>query len=86
MIVKLYGKDNCKKCDAAKDKLAKMKIKYEYHDALVHSELHDGWRENHSVEFKAVYSHTETLPVLVIDGKGYSYNEAMKELKQRSKK
>jgi len=87
MQVNVYGKldGTCDKCEAAKAKLNRLGIafeSFELSDAIV---LHDGWREDETVQVMATYSDIQTYPVIAIDGKALSYPEAMKFLKPHRK-
>jgi len=83
MII-LYGKPNCAKCQAAKEKLALLGLQYEERDlqAMVDGE---GWRDeiDRRLELMAFTKlrGPEEVPVIEIDGGCYSYPEAMVKLK-----
>lgn len=84
-IVRVYGKDNCGLCDAAKSKLALMEIPFEFRQIADYTSFHEGWREDESVEVMACYSDLDTLPVITVNGKAMSYPAAMSLLKRMSK-
>ena len=87
MIIKVYSKKGCEKCDSAKKNIKLMGFEYEEHSALYHGEFHHGWQDDNSVNFKAESVKIEgQLPVIDIDGKCYGYSEAMKVLKEAKKK
>jgi glutaredoxin len=83
-IVKVYGKPGCGLCEAAKDKLKKMGLKYEALNLSDFTELHDGWREDNSCEVLAAYMLLDKLPVVEINGQYMDYPSAMRQLKKRS--
>ena len=86
MIIKVYSKKGCEKCDSAKKNIKLMGFEFEEHSALYHGELHNGWKENNSVDFKSLSVMTEgQLPIIDIDGRCYSYSEAMLKLKELKK-
>jgi len=79
--VKVYGKKDCGKCEAAKDKLKMFGVPFTVHTLADTITLHEGWRTDGSAEILACYSHTETMPVILMDHEAFSYPEAMKKLK-----
>ena len=81
MVVKVYGKKGCGKCEAAKDKLKLFGIPFTEHVLADAITLHDDWRTDGSAEVLACYSHTETLPVILLNGQALTYPETMKRLK-----
>jgi len=82
MDVRVYGKDGCGKCDAAKDKLKKFGIPYQERMLADVIEHHDGWRDDNAVDIMACYADSGTMPVIVIDGAAHTYPETMKRLKE----
>ena len=83
-MIEIFGKENCGICDAAKDKMERMKIPYGFHNVDEFTEVHEGWREDGSVDRVALLSlNNVTIPTIVIEGKPYTYTEAMKLLKSR---
>jgi glutaredoxin len=86
MTIDIYGKPGCGKCEAAKEKLRLLGIPYREHDIEYHGALHDGWRDDGSVDALAAYSDMDDLPILRVDGECLSYSEAMKYLKGRSER
>jgi len=87
MIIKVYSKKGCEKCDSAKKNIKLMGFEYEEHSALYHGEFHDGWKEDDSVDFKVLSVCIEgQLPIIKIDKVFYGYSEAMKFLKEVKKK
>lgn len=83
--VRVYGKENCSLCDAAKDKLHKMGIHFETHNLQYHVDYHDGWRGDRSRQVTAAHSHIDKLPLIEINGDYYDYPGAMKVLKRIKK-
>ena len=83
MRVNVYGKldGSCKLCEAAKDKLKMLNVKFTSFELSHYAALHDGWRSDESVEVLACYSDINTYPVITINGKAMSYPEAIKRLK-----
>ena len=82
MLVRVYGKDKCALCDAAKGKLCLMGIPYEFRQLADYIKPHDGWRDDESVEVLACYSDIDTMPVITVDGRAMSYPVAMGLLKR----
>ena len=87
MKIKIYSKDGCEKCEAAKDKLDKMGYEYEEHTLSYHVNPHYNWRINGSRELLAWAADkgdpSTQLPTIEINGEYYTYPEAMKELKRK---
>lgn len=82
MII-IYGKDGCKKCEAAKDKLDRLGLEYTYKDLQTSLQPHPGWREDGTVELMQTYTILDTLPLIAINGAVMDYPMAMKVLKDR---
>jgi len=85
--IRVYGKVGCQMCDAAKAKLDMLVLEYEFIDSekLKLHELHDGWRDDESVDFTAAYEmyFPNSLPLIRFgEGEFLCYTEAMKEAKQ----
>lgn len=81
MRIIIYGKTGCGKCEAAKSKLEKMGVEYEYRlleDAIKH---HDGWRDDGSVGVMAAHSLMDTMPLIQIGEMFLDYPAAMNALK-----
>ena len=81
MTIRIYSKDGCKKCEAAKGKLTRMGFPYEEHDLEYHVEPHDGWRDDGSVAVMAAHSMMDTLPLIQLDEDFHDYPSAMRKLK-----
>jgi glutaredoxin len=84
MAITIYGKPNCKTCDGAKQKLARLGIPYTFVDV---SEP-DSWRDDRRVDFQVERVWREDngkpeLPLIMIDGKWYDYPEAMARVRKR---
>lgn len=59
-----------------------MQIPYTFLDVEVASELHDGWRDDHSTIVLAAMSDNHgVIPVIVVDDQAFGYSEAMAYLK-----
>lgn len=82
MIIHVYGKPGCVKCEAAKEKLRKMGLAYTEHDLAYHTAIHEGWREDGSVEAMAAHTQMDTLPLISIGDTFYDYPSAMRRLKE----
>ena len=81
MRVQLFGKKDCKLCEAAKEKLRLLDVGYEY---IPMAEVLSG--ECRSLGALVQWAHTDgALPIIVIDDEGYSYSGAMKKLKRMLK-
>jgi glutaredoxin len=81
MVVHVYGKEGCGKCDAAKDKLRRLGVSYQEHSIDYHVRYHEGWREDGSIEVLAAHSEKNTLPLIRVGDEFYDYAAAMKCLK-----
>ena len=85
MTINIYGKEGCKLCEAAKQKLALLGKVYVEHNLEWHITLHEGWREDGSVPLQAFCQHVADdhipMPIIEIDGKHYTYSQAMRKLK-----
>jgi glutaredoxin len=79
----LFGKEGCKLCDAAKEKLDLLAVPYRVVDLQKCSkgEMPEDWRDINLAGAQACYEITETLPWLNLGGKIVSYPEAMKMLR-----
>ncbi|KKN28034.1 hypothetical protein LCGC14_0858460 [marine sediment metagenome] len=84
MVVRVYGKPDCKICKAAKKKLQLLGVDYQSLDFDATVSLHDSWRADNSAAVLAAYRlHNERLPIIFIDDRPYDYPGAMRELKTR---
>jgi len=81
--VTVYGKDNCKFCSLAKDKLQMMEVPFRFEQIAPYTDHHEGWRTDRSVEILAAYRMHETLPIIHIDGLFLTYPETMRYIKQK---
>jgi hypothetical protein len=81
--VNVYGKisQHCGLCEAAKEKLRLMGISFKSFEIAEILQWHEGWRNDESVEVQACYADIDTMPVITVDGKAYSYPAAMKVLR-----
>lgn len=85
--IRVYGKPGCEVCVAAKQKLELLGLSYEFIDseAMKLHELHEGWRNDESINFTAAYEFyfPNSLPLLRFgEGDFVSYSEGMKLAKQ----
>ena len=85
MVVQIYSKPGCGKCEAAKDKLNKLGIDYEERSLEYHISHHDGWREDGSVEAMAAHTLLDTLPLFRVGEDFHDYPGAMRTLKRVSR-
>ena len=77
----VYGKDGCKKCDAAKDKIRLLGFEYQYRDLSTSVQLHPGWREDGTVELMTAHAILDTMPLISINRIILDYPLAMRTLK-----
>jgi glutaredoxin len=79
MKIVIYGKPKCPLCTAAKEKLDRLHLEYEVRDLFS-----EAWREDENGYTDAMAKHAmiDTLPVITVDGRVFSYPEAMKFLKE----
>ena len=78
----LFGKADCKLCAAAVEKLELLGVAYEKREIAL--EVHEGWRDDGSVEVFAAYALAgNTLPIIRVGRDYLSYPEAMKRLKEK---
>ena len=85
MVIQVYSKPGCGKCEAAKSKIKMMGFDYQEHNLSYHIEHHDGWREDGSVEAMAAHTHLDTLPLIKVDDMFHDYPSAMRQLKKMRK-
>lgn len=85
-MVRIYGKEECGKCEAAKEKLTRLGVEYEfvYADEIM-TPYHWMIDPQEAREVQAIYSQTDTLPIIRIDDTYHTYPEAMAALKKRGK-
>ena len=85
MIIKVYGKAGCGKCESAKKNIKSMGFKYSYKDisGIISGQyIPEDWRERDHVEIMADYTFFANLPIIKIDNEpGVEYSVAMKQLK-----
>jgi len=85
--VVVFGKEGCKFCELAKDKLQKMDIPFEYRDLLLAITPHDGWRDDGTIEISAAYDlYDRVMPIISIDGNYFTYPMAMRYVKEQLNK
>ena len=92
----IYGREDCKKCKSAKEKLNLMNLNYEVRDIDFYLTDHESWREDGSVDLQTFCALNQTnhldLPVIFIDCENceykdrcelyHTYSSAMKKLKE----
>ncbi len=85
MVIQIYSKAGCGKCEAAKDKLRKLGFRYEERDLEYHISPHEGWRDDGSVDAMAAHTLLDTLPLIRIEDQFHDYPSAMRTLKSLRK-
>lgn len=85
MTVEIFSKQGCKKCSAAKEKMALLGVDYSEHDITYHIAPHQGWREDGSSELMTAHTLFGTLPLIRVNGTVHDYSGAMKALRQTIK-
>ena len=89
MIVDVFSKPDCGKCEAAKDKIKRLGYKYREHSFEYHTSLHDGWRDDDSTGLMSWLTSNgdvkTQIPTIRIGKKYYDYPQATKELKRIKK-
>ena len=81
MTIHVYSKPGCGKCDAAKNKLKLMGLRYTEHNLEYYVNLHDGWRTDGSADVMAAHTMLDTLPIFRLDEEFHDYPTAMRKLK-----
>ena len=93
MHIRIFGKENCGKCDSAKDKMFKMGYHYSFVDIeKAIKDVPDCWRDTGLVEAMAIYQFKTDLPIIRVVNKDlddephyYHYSDAMKYLHKKHK-
>ena len=86
VTIEVYSRAGCGVCEAAKAKLDLMGFEYRNHELSPLIDLHDGWRDDGSVEVLAAYASIDNrLPVIRIDEGFHDYSGAMRRLKTLGK-
>lgn len=86
MEIILYGKEDCSLCDAAKDKLHRMGLDFDFRNFDNVASIDNPDKKERRLVMVA-WSFYETLPILDIGELVLkNYPEAMKALKRRGKK
>ena len=83
MRISLYGKEKCKNCKDAEDKLKRLRVEYtklDFDELKNDPRLADDRDSLREAGVQWAFGN-EFIPVFVIDGKGMSYTEAMKLIK-----
>ncbi len=82
MKIEVYGKEGCKICASAKDKLKRMGLPFTEHSLAEKTALHEGWRTDNTIDVMVKHVALNLgMPVILIDGKAFSYPEAMRKLR-----
>ena len=81
MPIVVYGREGCRFCVSAKEKLELLSCPYTYVDIEAPG---DEWRDNGAAAALAWYQLHGKLPIIVIDKAFLTYPEAMKLLKGRA--
>lgn len=82
-MVHVYGKNGCKICESAKEKLSLMGVEFGVQNLDEKIAPHDGWRDDKTLDLMASYAMFDTLPLIEVDGVVYDYPGAMRALKQK---
>jgi len=84
--VKIYGKEGCGKCEAAKKTIGeRMGTPFDYMDIenLLAGVAPDDWREQNYHDIMAAYTYLDTLPLVQVDNEEITtYPKAVKRLKE----
>jgi len=84
--ITLYGKQGCKLCEAAAEKLVLLGFAFEKREIADCADHLEGWRHDGSVEVSSAYHmHDQKLPVIKIDHEFYTYAGAMRKLRRDTK-
>lgn len=81
MIIEVYSKSGCGKCEAAKKKLGIMGLDYAERDLERHISWHDGWRHDDSADVLTAHTMLDTLPLFRVNGEFHDYPTAMRVIK-----
>lgn len=81
--VVVFGKKNCPNCEEFKDFLSESKVPFRDQSVEYHTEYHDGWREDESVDVVAAYHLIEDLPVVKV-GNQYLTSDAARDTIQKA--
>ncbi len=86
VAIEVYTKEGCEICGRAKEKLDLMGLEDRNHELSPLIDLHDGGRDDGSVEVRAAYASIDNrLPVIRIDEGFHDYSGAMRRLKTLGK-
>ena len=80
-VIKVFGKQGCGLCQAAKDKLDRLGLEFESLDLERFTEPHEGWREDDSVSVLSAYTLLDKLPLVQVGRDFMDYPGAMRRLK-----
>ena len=84
--IDLYGKQGCKLCKAAAEKLELLGFDFKKHEVAGYLDHHEGWKDDGSVEVSsAYYMHDQKLPIIRIGHEFYTYAGAMRKLRRDTK-
>jgi len=82
--ITVFTKEKCSLCASLKEKLVLMGKKFKVRDIEYLTELHEGWRDDGSVEVLAGHALVNRMIPMVQIGKGYfNYTGSMRELKRK---
>ena len=82
VAVNVYAKEGCELCEKAKKKLDLMGVDFEHCELQPILEVHDGWRDDGSIEVAAGYALMHSrIPLIRIDESYHDYSGAMRRLK-----
>lgn len=83
-MVNVFTKDNCDKCNSAKEKLHRLNIEFNERPYEFYTNYHEGWREDGSVDVLTALTFfgDSNIPVIEEDGRFFDYPAFMKKAKQ----
>jgi glutaredoxin len=85
MNIVVYEMDDCAICVKAKTTLRMMGLPFMVASLRDATECHDGWREAEAVDLRAALAaNNDEAPIIKIDGKFMSYDEAMGAIRKRA--
>lgn len=80
-MLEIFTIANCTRCEAVKFAFKSHHIYYEEKDGNFYAYLHEGWRSDGSVEFRAILElQNQEFPVFRYNGLFFSYEAMMKKL------
>lgn len=83
-MVTVFTKDQCQKCDSAKEKLQRLNIPFRERSYEFHTTYHEGWRGDGSIDvLTALNFFGETsVPVIEENGVFFDYPAFMRKAKK----